>query len=282
MTRAARWALRSYPPSFRDHYGPELAALTEDVAPSWRHTVDLYRGSARAWLRPTFTGSDSTRCRLQASLVTVWIAWCAGFLVPPATNRALLDPPGPHVDATVQSLLDTSAVVLVVGWGFALVGAVLLVGRALVPALRARQWSALRPLLPALLLGTIEAAGLVALASAARSDTPRPTRLVVALGSGWLLGLLALLASSGIGPAVTVRRLRPDAAILRVPTLLAAGVALCLATMTATSAAAVLLSGSDASLLGAFAPVTAVVAVGVLASLTALVSSARGVRALRA
>ena len=136
--------------------------------------------------------------------------------------------------------------------------------------------------MPALLLGTIEAAGLVALASAARSDTPRPTRLVVALGSGWLLGLLALLASSGIGPAVTVRRLRPDAAILRVPTLLAAGVALCLATMTATSAAAVLLSGSDASLLGAFAPVAAVVAVGVLASLTALVSSARGVRALRA
>jgi hypothetical protein len=281
MTPAARWALQAYPPSFRDRYGDELEALTDDVTPSWRHTADLYVGAGRAWLRPAFTGPDSTRRRLQASVTTVWVAWCAGFLLAPAIDKALLDPPGPGVDATVRRLLDVSAVVLVAGWVVALAGAALIVWRTLVPALRARRWSVLRPLVPAVVLGIVVAVGLVALALASRSGGSHPSPAIVALGMAWLVGLLAFLASSGFGPGVTIRRLHPDGAVLRVPTLLAAALALCLAGMTATCAAAVLVAG-DASLIGTFAPVAAVVAVGVVASSTALVSSARGVLALRA
>jgi hypothetical protein len=76
VTPAVRWALRAYPPSFRDRYGDELAALVDDLAPSWRHTADLYAGAARAWLRPRFTGPEPERRRLQASVTTVWVA-CA-------------------------------------------------------------------------------------------------------------------------------------------------------------------------------------------------------------
>jgi hypothetical protein len=281
MTPAARWALRAYPPSFRDRYGDELAALAEDVTPSWRHTADLYAGAGRAWLRPAFTGPDSTRRRLQASVSTVWVAWCAAFLLAPAVDKALLDPPGPGVDATVRRLLDVSVGVLVAGWLVALAAAALIVRHTLVPALRARRWAVLLPLLPAVVLGIVEAIGLVALALTTPSHASELTPAMVAAGVAWLVGLLAFLVSSGFGPAVTIRQLHPDTGALRVPTLLAAALSLCLAAMTATCAAAVLIAG-DASLIGTFAPVAVVVAVGVLASSTALVSSIRGVLALRA
>jgi hypothetical protein len=280
MTPVARWALRAYPPSFRDRYGDELAAMAEDLAPSWRHTGNLYLGAARAWLRPAFTGPDSSRCRLQASVTTVWVAWCAGFLLAPTINKALLDPPGPEVDATVRRLVDLSAVILAVGWVVALAAMVAIGSQALGPALRARHWAVLRPLAPALVLGAIEAAGLLTLAWAASSDVSRPSPATIALATVWVVGLLAFLVSTGFGPAVAIRRLHPDGVVLRVPTLLAAVLSLCLAAMTATCAAAVLIAG-DASLIGTFAPVAAAVAVGVVASSTALVSSARGVLALR-
>jgi hypothetical protein len=277
MTPAVRWALRSYPPSFRDRYGAELAALVEDVPPTWRHTAGLYAGATRAWLRPAFAGADPTRARLQASVTTVWVAWCAGFLLVPAIDKALLDPPGPGVDATVRRLLDAATVALVAGWVVALAGASLLAWRALAPALRARRWSVLRPLLPAVVLGVVEAVGLVALAAAARPDSPRPT--VIVLGTAWVVGLLAFLVGGGVGPGVTIRRLRPETAALRLPALLSGALALCLTALTATSTAAVLVAG-DASLVGSFAPVALAVAVAAVASSAALVSSARGVLAL--
>jgi hypothetical protein len=280
VTRTARWALAAYPPSFRDRYGPELEALVEDVGPSWRHTAGLYAGAARAWLRPAFTGPEPARRRLQATVATVWVAWCAGFLLVPAIDKALLDPPGAGVDATVRRLLDASAALLVVGWGLALLGVTLLVARTLLPALRARRWSVLRPLLPAVALGIVVTAGLLALALGARSGGSLQSPAAVALGTAWLAALLGFLASSGFGPAVTIGRLRPDAAVLRLPTMLAAALSLCLAAMTLSCAAAVLVAGGP-TLFGMFAPVAAVLAVATVASSTAVVSSARGVLALR-
>jgi len=280
VTPAARWALRAYPPSFRDRYGDELAALVDEVTPSWRHTAGLYAAAARAWIRPAFTGDDATRHRLQASVTTVWVAWCAGFLLAPAMQKALLDPPGPGADTTVRRLLDVSVTMFAAGWVVALVGAAVVVGRALLPAIRGRRWSVLRPLMPATALGVLEGGGLVALAVTARSDASSPSPGLVVLGAAWLVGLLAFLACAGFGPVVAIVRLRPDSGVLRIPTFLAAGLSLCLAAMTATCAAAVLLAG-DARLLGTVVPVVAAVAVGVLASSTAVVSSARGILALR-
>jgi hypothetical protein len=283
MRWAERWALRAYPPSFRDRYGAELAALTEDVGPSWRHTADLYAGAARAWLRPAFAGPDSARRRMQASVSTVWVAWCAGFMLAPAMTKAIVDPPGPSVDATARWLLDISVAAFAVGWLVALAGAALLGWRSMAPVVRTRQWSdlrpALRPLVPALVLGIVEAGGLVALVLAAGTNASRATTITIA--SVWLVGLLALLVSGGLGPAVTIRRLQPGSAVLRVPTMLAAALSACLATMAATCTAAVVIVGDAARLAGAFAPVAAVVTVGVVAAASAVVSSARGVLALR-
>jgi hypothetical protein len=281
MTPGARWALAAYPPSFRERYGDELEALVDDVSPSWRHTAGLFRGAATAWLRPAFTGPDPTRRRMQASLTTVWAAWCAGFMLAPAIDKALLDPPGAHVDATVRRLLDVSSALLVAGWALALAGATLVAARALVPALRAHRSSVLRPLVPALVLAVVEAVGLVVLAVATRTSDAKPSTTSVVIGTAWLVGLLALLVSSGLGPGVTIRQLHPDATVLRVPTMLAAALSVCLAALTATAGAAVVVAG-DATLIGAFAPVAAVDAIGVVASVTAVVSSARGVLALRA
>lgn len=279
MTPVARWALRAYPPSFRDRYGAELAAMTEDLPPSRRQTADLILGAARAWLRPAFTGPDSSRRRLQASVSTVWVAWCAAFLLAPTINKALLDPPGPQVDAAARRLVDASAVILAVGWVVALAAIVSIGFTVLGPALRARRWAVLRPLAPALVLGVIEATGLVALASAIGSQLSPPSLATSALGAAWVVGLLAFLVSTGFGPALTLRRLHPSAAALRVPTLLAGLLALCLAAMTAACATAVLIAG-DARLIGTFAPVAVVVAVAAVAASTALVSAARGVVAL--
>ena len=280
MTPATRWALRAYPPSFRDRYGDELEALTEDVTSSWRHTAGLYVGAGRAWLRPAYAGPDATRRRLQATVSAVWVAWCAGFLLAPAITKALLDPAGPGVDATVRRLVTVSGDLFVAGWIVALTGAALLVARALVPALRTRRWTALRPLVPATVLGIVEAGGLVGMALAQRFGGSMPSPASVVLGVAWLVGLLAFLVTGGFGPAVTIRRLQPDTAVLRVPTVLAAALAICLAAMTATSATAVLVAG-QASLVGLLAPVIGVVAVGLVASTVALVSSTRGVLALR-
>jgi hypothetical protein len=280
MRTAARLALRLYPPSFRDRYGNELAALAEDLPPSRRYVVDLYLGALRAWLRPAFTGPDSSRGRLQASVSTVWVAWCAGFLLAPTIDKALLDPPGPGVDATVRRLLDVSSALLAVGWAVALAATAVIGWQALMPALRAGRWTVLRPVAPAVLLGGIEAAGLVALAWIARTDVSRPSPATITLASVWVVGLLAFLGCSGFGPAVMIRRLHPNGPVLRVATLLGAVLSLCLAAMTATSLIAVLIA-RDASLIGMIAPVAAVVAVGVVASSTALVSSARGLLALR-
>jgi hypothetical protein len=95
----------------------------EDTGTSTRTTVDLAMGAAKAWLRPSFTGPDAGRRRLQASLATTWTAWCAGFLVAPAVNRALLDPPAPGVTGGVRALLGTAFVLFFVGWALALAGA---------------------------------------------------------------------------------------------------------------------------------------------------------------
>jgi hypothetical protein len=283
MTWASRWALRAYPPWFRSRYGAELAALSDDVGASWRHTAGLYAGAARAWLRPAFTGADATRGRLQASVSSVWVAWCAGMLLVPAIDKALLDPPGPHVDLTVHRLLDAAGVVLVAGWVVALAAAALLAWRALVPALRegrrGDRWAVVRPLLPAVGCGIVAAAALLVLASVSRSGPDRPTTAAVVAGSVFLVGTLAVLVTSGIGPVVTLRRLHPDTTALRTPTQLAAMLALCLAASTVMCVAAVAIAG-DAALVGSFAPVAAILVVGALASSTAAVSSVRGVVAL--
>ncbi|MDP9094914.1 MAG: hypothetical protein M3N95_18750 [Actinomycetota bacterium] len=277
MNRLSRVALGAYPPSFRNRYGDELAALVEDLPDRRRASTDLFRGAARAWLRPPLS---SRRGRMQASAATTWVAWCAGFLVAPAINRSLLDPPMAGASGGVRTLLNVAYVLFFVGWALALFGAVPVVVRAVVPAARSRSWSALRPMLPALILGPLEVAGLVGLALTSHGHSAHPSAAFISASVLWLLGFAALICSAAIGPAVTLARLEPGVDVMKAPTWLAMPLALTIAALTGCSLVATVIAG-DATLASSSALVYVVLAVGCLASVVALVSSGRAVRTLR-
>jgi MFS family permease len=280
MTRLQRAAMAAYPPSFQRRYGDELAALVEDLPASASSTADLFLGAARAWVRPPIR---STRQRMQATAATTWIAWCAGFLVGPAINKALMDPPGAGVSAGVRDLLSTAYTLFFVGWALVLIGAAPVVYRSVLPALRAGSRWAVRPLLTTLTLAVIEAAGLLGLAVAhdgGAGNGKSPSTLLAAMTVLWLVGFAAFVASLGLGPAASLVRLEPESRILRTPTLLAVPAAFVLAALTGCSLAATVISG-DASLLTSSVPVFVALGVGCAASLAALISGYRGIRALR-
>ena len=281
MRRFARRVLRWYPPSFRARYGDELDALVDSLPGSARTTADLLWGAVRAWVRPVFPGADGTRRRLLASVSTTWIAWCAGFLVAPAVNKALLDPPGAGTGMTVRILLYCGLGLFAVGWLLALAAAILLLVRAVLPVSRSRAWFALKPLLPAVVLGVIEAALMLALLLMSQSNalTRNPTIASIVL-TAWLVGLAVFLGCLGIGAAVSLQRLEIKASTLQIPALLAVPLALVLATMSACDIAAVIIAG-DAALFGSIVPVIVVLAVAGTASMVALTSSARGIPAIR-
>jgi hypothetical protein len=275
MSRLSKLALRAYPPSFRARYGDELATLADDLPASARNTADLFFGAVRTWLRPSFRTTDQ---RLQATVATTWVAWCAGFLVAPAIDRALLDPPSPGASsAGVRTLLTIGDTCLFAGWAVVLLGAIPVVFRAVTPAIRARAWTPLRPLLPVVALGAFEAVGLLllGLTGGAPSSGLRDAAAVV-----WLIGFAVFVISLGFGPALALTRLEPEAQVLRIPTWLTPVVAVTLTTMTGCALAASVLA-ADPSLVASVVPVVIALAVSCGASLTAMISSSRGMIALR-
>lgn len=274
MTGLARLAVRVYPPSFRARYGAELSALMEDLPASGRTTADLWLGAMRAWVRPAFGGPDGRQRRLQASVTTTWVAWCAGFMIVPAMAKSLLDQPSIGPTTPVRVLVHTGEVLLLTGWVVALLGVLLMVPRVLAPALRARPWAVVHPLLPALVLGLAVPLVLVVFVLANASDEPG----VPALFYLWLAGVAALLCCLGIGPAVSLARLAPGVAVLSLPAWLAAALSWTLALMTGCCIAAVLLAG-QATLLNSPTPVIVVLAIGGMASVVGVTSSSRGIRA---
>ena len=243
MSRLAHLALRAYPPSFRARYGDELAALVSDVPASAGTVPDLVLGAARVWLRPRFAGADAARLRLQATAATTWVAWCTGFLIAPAVNRALMDPPVAGASAAVRTLLGVAQSLFFVGWAVVLLGAVPLVVGAVVPAFRSREWVGLRPLVPAAVLGVFEAAGLVALLLLRGGGSSTPSTPFLVVGGLWLIGFVLFVCCLGVGPAVALERLDVRTGLLRMPAVLALPVAITLAALTGCSLAAVALAG---------------------------------------
>ncbi|MCQ9164207.1 hypothetical protein [Arthrobacter sp. STN4] len=278
MSRLAKLALRSYPPSFRARYGDELAALVEEMPGSARTTADLFGGALRAWVRPTFTGPDGIRLRLQATISTTWIAWCAAFLIVPALNKALLDPAGPDALAAVRGLMDAATVLLCLGGVIALLGLGLIVARVLIPALRSQARRVLVPLIPAIVLAVVVVVGFLALVLIRPEGTQAPAGLSWAL-TAWLLALVVFLGCLGVGPTVSLRRLDAGISTLRAPVFLGSGLAFVLTGMCGCSVVAVFL-GRDAALLGSVIPVIIVVVVAVIASVIAQVSSAHGLKSV--
>jgi len=141
----------------------------------------------------------------------------------------------------------------------------------------------LLPLLPALWLGLIDGAALATWIRTSHGNAQRlvqPTHLgaLVAI----LIGFLAFLIALAVGPAATLPRLNTSVAHLRVAAVLAVPVSLLLTAATACCAVAALASAAPGAVMfgnGVVPPL--VLAVAGAASLVALVSSARGIRALR-
>lgn len=273
--RLARWAQLTYPPSFRERYGDELDALVADVSVGPREVLDLLRRGALAWLRPAVVGSgpERARRRMQASVTTTWVAWAAGFLVAPAVNRAVLDPPLPTADGVVRALLEVASWAFAVGWVVALLAGVPLGLRVVSIAWRRRDRRTLLLLAPSVALLGLEGAATAARALLAPGHTgpgrPIPVWLV-ALGVLWVSGLVGLVVSGAVGPALALGRVRCSARQLTVPAVLAAPLALALAVATVASLAAAIRADG-----GSLTAVPLAVA-GVAAA--ALTSAGRGLR----
>ena len=274
-----RVLLACYPPSFRERYGAELAALVEDTGAGPRVGWDLAVGAASAWLRPTFTGApgERVRLRLQAGLSATWVAWCVGMLAVPVVARALLDPPAPGTTGTVRTLVRCAWLVLLAGGVLAAGSALLLGHRVLLPALRSGRSRVWRPLLPAVVLLVLEAAGTGGVWLLRRGHPavwPRPSIAFMAVVLGWLAGLVVLAVVGAAGPPVALLRAAPPVRVMRLPAVLAIGVTAALTALAVVQTAAVLLAGAGPMAVGG-------ATIAVLAAGGALVSTRRMVPALR-
>jgi hypothetical protein len=271
--------LACYPPSFRDRYGAELAALVEETGAGPRVCWDVAVGAAAAWLRPAFTGepAERARCRLQAGLSAIWVAWCVGMSSVPVVARALLDPPVAGATGAVRVLVSGSWWLVLAGGAVAVVCALLLTRGVLVPALRSGRRRVWRPLLPAVALLVAEvvgAGGMWLLRQRYPAEWPHPSLTFVSALVFWLAGLAALAVAGAVGPPVALRRARPPVRAMRLPGVTAVGVTVALTALAAVEVTAVALAGSGLVALGG-----AVVAV--LAAAGALLSTWRTVPALR-
>jgi hypothetical protein len=275
--RLARWVLRSYPPSFRERYGDELAAVVADVGPTAKTVVDLVAGSVQAWLRPSIAGADAERRRrrMQASVSTTWVALLAGFLVAPAVDRALFDGPGPIPGATstVHSLVVAAEIVIGGGALLGLAGALLVGVPVVTHAMKGRDRRPLRPLALPVALAIVELILTAAVAwvrSGHPASWPQPSIAFVITALVWALVGAALVISSGLGPVVALGRAAPGAELLRLSAVLCLPVAAALALGTALCVIAV-------GIVGAFSLFTIpVLVVAAAASAVGMTSAWRG------
>ena len=291
--RLHRLVVAAYPPSFRHRYGDELGALASDGDRGWRDSVDLVAGMCRAWVAPVFGGTpeEQRRRRLEATTITVLVAWCASLLAAAGFAKAVDDPPLGALHGAAWAafatgavtLQVTAAVVLASGFGFWLLVVVPawrssrhdIVARALVPGVIAALW-----------LGVTALVGLYARGELPRGSAPGappagglPNVIFVA----WLGVTLLCAAGCATGASLALRRARLSEPRLSVSAAVAAvaavgitiqtvAVVVCLTSVLRSGA---ILGSRDA--LFAFGSAAVLVAATVVAALAA----ARGVAVLR-
>jgi len=233
MTVGRSLALAAYPPSFRERYGDELDALSEDHGRSGRATADLALGAARAWVRPAFAGSPAEvrRLRLLASISTVWVCWCVVVVGTMATLRLLEDPAAPGLDVqtpgwVLAGHLTTAAIAI---------AAVLITAAGVTPGWRAMRSSAAvrRLMLGPLAVLVLVVVGFIPIALVAiRTPAVNDTKQFSPLFAVGLLVWTVVVAITAIWWTIAIpralRAARPKLNALRVPGVVAAVVAVLL------------------------------------------------------
>ena len=213
----ARGLVRLYPPSWRERYGEEYLALLSDAALGPRAVLDVLRGAADAWLRPS-AGVLCGTARLRATVSTVWCAWIALVAGALIYGQMTEDRPFRVYDAAhpgvgvLYRTYEVAAVlsVLVIAAGgaplwWALVRQAVREGRRSTVALLTMPFVA-----PVAFLAVLIAISRIA----PRSPVPG-----VGIGPVWF-GVAALLGAAAgclgaIAPIAALRRLTPPPALLR-------------------------------------------------------------------
>jgi len=222
MTVGRSLALAAYPPSFRERYGEELAALSEDHGRSRRATADLAVGAARAWVRPTFARSPAEVRRLRplSSISTVWVCWCVVVVGTMATLRLLEDPAAPGLDVqtpgwVLAGHLTTAAIAI---------AAVLITAAGAAPGWRAMRSSAVvrRLMIGPLAVLVLVVVGFVPIALVAiRTPAVNHTKQFSPLFAVGLLVWTLVVAITAIWWTIAIpralRAARPKLNALRVP-----------------------------------------------------------------
>lgn len=225
MTRADAWLVAAYPPSFRERYAAELAALVDDhraagagAASALRLRGNLASGAVRAWMRPTFAGPHRRQRRLLASVSTLWASWVFVLCGTTGTLRLLEDGPAPGLDLrspvwiaahdTVATLLLVAALAVVVA-GAPLLWRVLRAGGA------ARRPLVLPAVATALLLVGFVVLQSWAVTHGVASPTWRPPTWFLLAGAGWLLVAAVTCLGWLLAAPAALRRAEPVAPLLR-------------------------------------------------------------------
>jgi len=293
-TRVERVLLAAYPPGFRSRYGDELAALVAEGGSRWRDRADLARGAARAWMAPSFAGdaAEQRRARLQATTTTVLVAWCASLLAVAGLSKSVDDPRLPGLHGAAWTAYGTAFVALEVLAGVVIAAGFVCWVAVVVPAARARRGDVLVPAIaPApIVLAWLGVTLLVAL-FAQHVGRRHSVALTWPRGAGVLAVLVAWLAVTLVcafgcaaAAALALRRARLSEARLVRTTLVAALATVGVAVQAvAGTLCLVMLLGAG----GGLAPRDAVfsagsVAVLLVASAVAALSTARGLAAMRA
>lgn len=219
------WLLAAYPPSFRERYGDELAALVDDhdmagTGTGSRPPVrrDLAAGAVRAWLRPTFAGPDRLRRRLLASVSTLWVCWVVVVCGTAGTLRLLEDGPAPGLDLRTplwRAVHDTVATLLLLA-GIAVVAAgTPLLWRVLRAGSHARRPLVLPAAVTAVVLAGFAALQSWAVAHGTGPAAERPPTWFLLAGAGWLLAAAVTSLGWLLAAPVALRRTALPAPPLR-------------------------------------------------------------------
>ncbi len=283
----------AYPPSFRHRYGDELASLVSDTETRWRDSIDLALGVCRAWVTPVFGGAavEQRRARLQATTVTVFVAWCASVVAAGGFSKAVDDPPLRALHGTAWTAYDAGTFVVEITAAAVLLTGLVFWLAVVVPAIREKRRDVVVPALaPALYvaawLGITGVVAVIANHAVPRGGValtwPRGA-LVLAVFVAWIVVTVACVAGCAVSAAVALRRARLEVTWLAASTVFALLVAIGIAAQATVS---VICLASLAGTGGGLDPRTAVLSTGsvvivVAVTLLAAVSVRRGVRGLR-